>query len=176
MSSESESDAYKIARSVFEQTWSDYYAWNPPFHLPLAMTNIVVSEDDESEDPSLAFFKHLDDITSTTLDHPSHNAELARSPREPFVQRVKTTTRFNIQAALGTFALEAKIELLPQYSFVNPTVENIVVPEAHKCPFIPILSDDAPFDEAEYLREFDGKRTISDMGRDATGECTFWCG
>jgi hypothetical protein len=171
MSTEDGEKAYKTVRAIFEQTWSDYYAWAPPANLSLAMTNIVASDDNEYEDPSLAFFKHLDKYTSSPLGGSSHTADyLERTTTLPFVQRIKTTTRSTVPAALGTFALDTKVETIPQYSFVIPTFANIATPENHKCAFIPILSDDGSFDDTEYLKTFEGRRIINDVARDATGE------
>jgi len=169
MSSEDAEATYTIARSVFEQTWRDYYSWAPPTNVPLSVSNIVISDDDGFEDPSLAFFEYLENYTSASKTGPTGVKPLKSRTEGSFAHRVKTASRSIVTTTIGSFALDSKVNPIPRYSFVIPTMENVVAPDEHRCPFIPILADDESFPDDQYLDMFNGRRTNSDMGRDAAG-------
>ena len=174
MSNTDDGDSYTIARAVFEQTWDDYYAWAPWSYVPLDLRNIVASTDDEAQDPSLAYFKYLDEYTSTPESVPDDILPVASEAVHPsFAHRVKTTTRSSLTATLGSYSLQADPETIPQYSFVIPVSENIFIPEEYTCGFIPILADDEPFSEEKYLAMFNGLRSSAAMNRDTTGAVNF---
>lgn len=168
-------NTYRRVKSVFEQTWRDYYEWSAPATLPLDLAKITNSL---AQDPSFLIFQQNeaenwqleattdDDFPTQVTDTHTQLVQSSRGTKH-------STKPSNLSASTGSSILFlASARTIPRYAFCLPIPRSVVVPDESRLPFIPILSDDidVDFPIAEYQSLYGGRVAASEVGRDPSGE------
>ena len=162
--SHSSHSPYRVVKKVFEQVWSDFYAWSPPCNLPLDITKVTASLEDN---PAYHVFKKTSRVARHT---PTTALRPAVLHEQRLLENLAGKSVRSVMVARSSYALTNTTSAIPRYPFCMPIRANIATEEEQWLPFLPILDDDTEFSEQEYERLFNHKIQAAVPGRDPAGE------